>query len=92
MSEDCHDSNNAPVQDDTQIVSCYECGQPVKPEQAYPCEIENLDGSTEVVVFHVGLDRMCPMLWAAKQLQRINNKLEAALNLLLKGTDASSGL
>jgi hypothetical protein len=94
MSEDCHDSNNAPVQDDTQVVSCYACGEPVKPQDAFPCELENLDGTTEIAVFHSGIDRMCPLKWAGDQLKRINTKLEAILVIMdeVKGTDASSGL
>jgi hypothetical protein len=62
-------------------VACYHCGEPVKPEEAYICEIENRDGSTEPVVFHKGLDRMCAFGWAAERLESISGRLEAILAL-----------
>jgi len=94
MSEDCHDSNNAPIQDDTQVVACYACGEPVKPEEAYLCEIERMDDTTEIAVFHATINKLCPLKWAAKRLGEINTKLEAILDLMktIKEPDASSGL
>ena len=95
MSEDCHDSNNAPVHDSTQVVTCLACGEPVKPQDAYLCEIEGMDDTTEIAVFHSGIDKLCPLRWAGEQLRLVNDKLEAILALMneaAKGTDASSGL
>lgn len=86
MSEDCHSSDNA--QPEAALggdVACHECGQPVKPAEAYLCELERADGSTETVVFHSGIDRMCPVRYAAKRLGQINDRLEAILAALAGG-------
>jgi hypothetical protein len=106
MSEDCHDSNNENPFRVTRgdmapffgtpigTVACLACGEPVKPEDAFLSEIEHPDGTTEVAVFHAGIDRMCPLKWAGERLQAINRKLEAILDLMetIKEPDASSGL
>jgi hypothetical protein len=82
MSEDCHNSNNAiPTYDGTQAVACHACGEPVKPEEAYLCELAKRDGTTEIAVFH-GIDRLCPLKWALERLENIGGRLEAILALL----------
>lgn len=81
MSEDCHDSNNVPAQDGTETVACHACGKPVKPEEAYLCELTKRDGTTEIAVFHKGIDYMCPLKWAAERLENISGRLEAIIAL-----------
>jgi hypothetical protein len=81
MSEDCHNSDNAMPAEIGTSVACYHCGEAVTPGEAYICEFENHDGSTEPVVFHKGLDRMCAFKWAAARLEDFNGRLEAILAL-----------
>jgi len=82
MNEDCHDSNNAPAQNGTETVACHACGEPVKPEEAYLCELSKLDGTTEITVFHKGADYMCPLRWATGRLEDLGGRLEAIIALL----------
>jgi hypothetical protein len=57
-------------------VACYGCGEAVTPDEAYLCEFENPDGSKYTVVFHKGIDRMCPLKWAVERLVDIAKRLE----------------
>src|SRR5271157_4014016 len=41
-------------------VPCAECGEPVRPEDAFPVEIERPDGASEVAVFHRDFTKLCP--------------------------------
>jgi hypothetical protein len=67
MSEDCHNSDNTmPVEIG---IACHHCGESVTPEEAYVCEFVNPDGTMSPVVFHKGLDRMCPFKWAAAAME-----------------------
>jgi hypothetical protein len=83
MSEDYHDSNNAPAQPSGigSQVACYYCGKATTPDDAYLCEFENQDGSTYTVVFHKGIDTLCALKWAAERMDAISGKLEAILAL-----------
>jgi hypothetical protein len=96
MSEDYHDSNNLnPFTGEpqwfpthlpnpawgTESVPCHECGEPVLPEEAYLFEFSKRDGTTDIAVFHKGIDRMCPLKWAAERLESISGRLEAILAL-----------
>lgn len=97
MSEDCHDSNNInpftgeprwllpelekALSDQLTSMPCTECGEPVKPGEAFVCDMEHQDGTTEVAVFHKGLDKMCAFKWSARKLEEANRKLEAILDL-----------
>jgi hypothetical protein len=60
---------------------CVECGQPVTPEEAFPVELAHADGTSEVAIFHAGLDKMCVLKWSSKRLESAGNKL--ALILLI---------
>ncbi len=82
MSEDCHDSRLPNPLSGTETIPCRFCREPVKPEEAYLCELENRDGTTEVAVFHGSFDRMCPMKWVAERLENLNGRLEAIIALL----------
>jgi hypothetical protein len=95
MSEDCHDSNNEnPFQInngdmwpdsafrlfDDPTIPCTECGEPVHVDEAYPVEINRLDGTTEVALFHRDFIRLCPLKWANKRLEKANENLNKVLD------------
>jgi hypothetical protein len=60
---------------------CAECGQPVKPEEAFVVDLELQNGTSEVVVFHKGPDFMCPFKWSVRKLQVVGQRLESILAL-----------
>lgn len=93
MSEDCHDSNNFEelrgkypdhevdaLNDAFIAVKCTYCGEEVAAFEAYPVELEHIDGTIEVAIFHSDFARSCPLKWAAKRLEKANE-------LLIKMTD-----
>src|SRR5258708_819142 len=56
-------------------IPCAECGEPVHAAEAYPMEIENFDGTSEIAVFHTDFAKLCPLKWASKRLEAVNAKM-----------------
>ena len=61
---------------------CTECGEEIKFDDLYSCEITHFDGRPdETIHFHKDFKKLCALKWSNKRLEEANKKLTAILEM-----------